>query len=249
MNIAGDESLPPLLLFHGVGDDSALMWVYNAKALSQKMRLYAVDTLGGPGRSVPNAGYDRDFDDEAWLIGLMDQLGLDQANVAGVSHGGYLAQLLAMRRPDRVRRIACLAAATPTGKGSPMKTMLKIFMPEAAFPTKRNTTKLLTKLSGENAAAFTQIPLILDHFTALLRGYNNMAMGYHKVLCFEEAQITAIRDKALYLAGDRDPFMLYGGKQAIQKLGMNARFYPSAGHGLNHELPDVIDQALIDWFL
>ncbi len=31
----GKEDGPPLLMFHGVGDDSALMWIYNAKALNR----------------------------------------------------------------------------------------------------------------------------------------------------------------------------------------------------------------------
>lgn len=52
-----------MILFHGVGDDSALMWVYNAKRLGERYKLYAIDTMGGPGKSVPNENYNKDFDD------------------------------------------------------------------------------------------------------------------------------------------------------------------------------------------
>lgn len=31
----GSGDGPPLVLFHGVGDDSALMWLYNAKKLAE----------------------------------------------------------------------------------------------------------------------------------------------------------------------------------------------------------------------
>lgn len=250
VNCAGDERLPPLVLLHGVGDDSALMWVYNAKALCEGMRLYAVDTIGGPGRSVPNAAYGEGFDDALWLDDVLDGLGLSQADVAGVSHGGYLAQMYAIRRPDRVRKIACLSVAVSSGerKGSIMKTM-RIFLPEAAFPTRANAVRLLKKLSGDNAAAFTDNPLILEHFTALLKGYQNMTMRPHKVLSFEASAYDALRPRALFLAGDRDPFMTMGGKATIERMNMNARFYPTAGHGLNHELPDEINGALLKWFL
>lgn len=33
--LVGDKSNPPLLMFHGVGDNSAVMWVMNMHELSQ----------------------------------------------------------------------------------------------------------------------------------------------------------------------------------------------------------------------
>ncbi len=57
INIAGDKANPPLLLFHGVGDNSALMWIFNAKYLSKYFRVYAIDALGGAGRSVSNINW------------------------------------------------------------------------------------------------------------------------------------------------------------------------------------------------
>ena len=49
----GDKNLPTLVLFHGVGDDSALMWIYNAAFLSKHFHIFAIDTIGGPGKSIP----------------------------------------------------------------------------------------------------------------------------------------------------------------------------------------------------
>jgi pimeloyl-ACP methyl ester carboxylesterase len=50
------------------------------------------------------------------LGGLLDQLGLEQADVLGISWGGGLAQQFALRRPDRVRRLVLVA----TGPGALM---------------------------------------------------------------------------------------------------------------------------------
>jgi len=55
--LCGNKSKPPLVLFHGVGDNSALMWLYNARELACHFRIYAIDTIGGPGKSVPNRNY------------------------------------------------------------------------------------------------------------------------------------------------------------------------------------------------
>jgi pimeloyl-ACP methyl ester carboxylesterase len=249
VNVFGKSDAPPILLFHGVGDDSALMWIYNAAALAPHFRLYAVDTLGGPGKSVPDNSYNKEFDGAVWIDGILDSFGLKDVNIVGVSHGGYLAQYYALIRPERVNKVICMASSVPAGvTGSPMKTMIKIFFPEALFPTKQNIKKLLVKLSGKNSAAFTENPLIFEHFTYLLRGYNNMAMRYHKVMGFSDEQIESIRSKILYLVGEADPFSILGGKAALEKYKMNARFFANAGHGINHEIADEINAILIEHF-
>ncbi|MGG6311647.1 alpha/beta fold hydrolase [Paenibacillus macerans] len=248
VNVFGAANAQPILLFHGVGDDSALMWIYNAAALAPHFRLYAVDTLGGPGKSVPNHNYNKAFDDAIWIDEILDGLGLEQVNMAGVSHGGYLAQYYVLHRPQRVSKVLSMAASVPAVGGNPMKTMIKIFLPEALFPTKRNAVKLLNKLAGRNSAAFTENPLVFEHFTLLLKGYNNMAMKYHKVAGFTDEQIGSIRDKVLYLSGEADPFMILGGKNELEKHQMNARFFAEVGHGINHEIADEINAIFIEYF-
>lgn len=249
VNVFGREDAAPIVLFHGVGDDSALMWIYNAAALAPHFRLYAVDTLGGPGKSIPNEHYTKEFDDAEWIDDLLNGLGLKQVDLAGVSHGGYLAQYYAIHRPERVQRVVSMASSVPAGSaGNPMKTMLRVFLPEALFPTKRNVIKLLAKLTGKNTAAFTDNPLIVEHYTYLLRGYNNMAMSFHKVNSFTDDQIDSLREKTLYLMGKADPFYILGGGTALQTYKMNRRLFEDTGHGINHEMADEINHILIEYF-
>lgn len=241
----GNPDNPSLVLFHGVGDDAALMWIYNAKYLSQYFCVYAVDTLGGPGKSVPGEKYDKEFDDVLWIDQILDKLEIEQAFFAGVSHGGYLVQLYTLCRPERVKKGISIASAVPVGKkGSPMATMMKIFFPEALFPTQKNVKKLIQKLSGENAAAFTENQDIMEHYTCLLKGFNNMAMGYHKVRTFTEEEVDAIREKVEYLVGLEDPFEKLGGENALKENHMKVTFYEKAGHGLNHERAEEINEKI-----
>jgi len=247
---AGNHEAPPLVLFHGVGDDSALMWVYNAKALSSGLRIYAVDTIGGPGKSEMGHAYGKSFDDVQWIDDVLDQLGIDKTNIAGVSHGGYLAQLYTLKRPERVKRTLCISSTVPDAKkGSPLKAMIKIFLPEALFPTKNNIEKLLRKLAGNNVEVFTGNKDIMRHYQALLKGFNNMAMTYHKVTGFSPDEIAQIREKILYLVGEEDPFQKLGGKEMLLKNHMHAIWYPHAGHGLNHELAEQVNQKMLEYFL
>lgn len=244
----GKEDKPALVLFHGVGDDSALMWIYNAKALSEHFHVFAVDTLGGPGKSRPNQNYTEKFDDVQWLDEVMDALGLTRMYLAGVSNGAYLTQLYGAARPERVIKMVCMAGSVPAGEGgSHMKAMMRIFLPEALFPTQGNVVRLIRKLTGGNSRVFLDNPAIMEHYRYLLGGFHNMAMRYHKISRFRDAQIDTLRDKILFLVGEDDPFALLGGKAMLERYHMNARFFKQVGHGINHEMADEVNRILIEY--
>jgi len=245
----GDAALPPLVLFHGVGDNSALMWVFNARALAARFHVYAIDTLGGPGKSRPNAQYGRGFDQVAWIDQTLDALGLERVRLAGVSNGAYMAQHYAIARSERVIRVACLSGGIAAGEaGSPLWAMLRVFLPEALFPTRSNTRKLIAKLSGDHSAAFTDDPLLMEHYYWLLRGFNTMAMGFHRVERFSDAEAGRLAGKSLFLCGESDPLGDRSRAEAQgEKYGVPFRFFPGAGYGLNHELPGEINAILIDF--
>ena len=246
----GQEENPPLVLFHGVGDDSALMWIFNAPELSRYFHIFAIDTLGGPGKSVPNGNYNKDFDDIRWIDGILDALQVDRAYFAGVSHGGYLVQAYTLHRPEKVIRTVSISGTVPVGgKKNSMTAMMKIFLPEALFPTDRNVVKLIRKMSGKHSEVFTENRDIMAHYKALLKGFNNMAMGYHKITAFSPEEVDRIRDRVVYLAGTEDPFEKLGGREILLKNHMNAVFYDGAGHGLNHELAEEINRKIISVFL
>lgn len=260
---AGKDGSPVLVLFHGVGDDSALMWIFNASELSRHFKIYAIDTIGGPGKSVPNENYNESFDDIIWIDQIFDCLKIDKAFIAGVSNGGYLVQYYTLERPQRVLKgisiSSTVSAAAPSelvdeknarkAKATAMKNMMKIFLPEALFPTDRNVSKLIKKMCGKNYNVFTDNPVIMAHYKGLLRGFNNMAMRYHKVIAFTSTEVDSIRDKLIYLVGEEDPFEKLGGKERLIENKMNVIFYPDAGHGLNHELYSQINQKIVQVLL
>jgi pimeloyl-ACP methyl ester carboxylesterase len=246
----GKEDKPPLVLFHGVGDNSALMWIFNAKELAEHYQIFAIDTIGGPGKSCPNENYNKDFDATKWLDEIFNSLRLDRAYIAGVSNGSYITQHYAIMRPERVIKIISMSGCVSVKEnGSPLKTMLKVFLPEALFPTKNNVIRLIEKLTGENSEVFTKNTIIMEHYTYLLKGFNNMAMSYHKLKYFDEAQLSLIRDKALFLRGDSDPLGDEARVKAIlDKYNMNYRFFKGVGHGINHEICKEINNIIIEYF-
>jgi pimeloyl-ACP methyl ester carboxylesterase len=243
----GREDGTPLVLFHGVGDDAALMWVYNAKRLGEHFKVYAMDTMGGPGKSVPNENYNKDFDDIKCIDEVLNGLAIGKAVIAGVSNGAYLVQAYTLHRPEKVIKGICIAGAVAVGgKKMAMLAIMKIFMPEALFPTEKNMVKLVRKLCGSHYTEFSGNKVVMEHFRSVLKGFNNAAMGYHKVEGFTSEEIDKIRPKITYLVGEEDPFQKLGGRELLIENKMDAIFYKDAGHALNHELHDEINEKIIE---
>ena len=109
----GPEQAPPLVLLHGSGANSST-WFADLPAWSEHFRVYAVDLVGEPGLSAPSRP---DLSTEAgalWLDDVFEGLGLERAAVVGMSLGGWTALDYAIRRPDRVTRLALMC---PGGVG------------------------------------------------------------------------------------------------------------------------------------
>lgn len=248
--MCGEEASPPLVLFHGVGDDSALMWLYNAKELAKHFRVYAIDTMGGPGKSCPNENHTKNFDCIKWLDVVFEKLHLERFYIAGVSNGAYITQHYGIMRTDKVIKMICMAGSVYLDNGSPLKRMFKVFLPEALFPTKKNLVKLIKKITGYNWQVFTNNSELMEHFTYLMRGFNLRAMTYHKMVYFNESQLNSICGKVLFLCGESDPL---GDadivRNSFDKYHLDYRFFPSVGHGINHEISEEINEIIIDYFI
>src|SRR4051812_8414540 len=75
VNVCGPTDGPPLILLHG-GGTTAATWFANVAELARRHRLYAVDRIGEPGRSIQGERPPRTVRDLlGWLDGVLDGLG------------------------------------------------------------------------------------------------------------------------------------------------------------------------------
>ncbi|MFI1281219.1 alpha/beta fold hydrolase [Streptomyces sp. NPDC020858] len=107
---AGPEEGDPLVLLPALGesaDDRALV----RDALARERRVYALD-LRGHGRSARTAEYSLELmrDD---VLGFLDALGLDRADLVGHAAGAVVAHLVAQAAPHRVVRLVLEGVPAP----------------------------------------------------------------------------------------------------------------------------------------
>ena len=107
--VSGRRSGPPALMIQGLGADKHL-WNLQRAALAPWYRTIAFDNRGAGRSDKPYGSYSLEqmADDAA---AVLDDAGEDSAHVIGASMGGVIAQLLALRHPERVRSLtlACTA--------------------------------------------------------------------------------------------------------------------------------------------
>ncbi|MDP3749608.1 MAG: alpha/beta hydrolase [Phenylobacterium sp.] len=105
---------PPVVLLHG-GLASSETWGAQVQALSKAHRVILIDTRGH-GRSTRDGqpfSYDLMASD---VIGVMDRLKVERADLVGWSDGAIVGLTLAMKAPGRVGRLFAFAAnSDPSG--------------------------------------------------------------------------------------------------------------------------------------
>lgn len=102
----------PLLLIHGSGPGVTAWanWRLVMPAFAQNRRVIAPDMLGFGYSERP---IDQQYNRQRWVehaIGVLDALGIEQTDIIGNSFGGGLALALAIRHPNRVRRLVLMGS-------------------------------------------------------------------------------------------------------------------------------------------
>jgi pimeloyl-ACP methyl ester carboxylesterase len=127
---AGPKNAPPLVLLHGYMATS-VMWAPNIADFSRDYRVYAIDVMGQPSKSVPDQPIRDATDYVAWLTATFDGLDLARVSLLGMSFGGWIALRYAVAAPERVRNLALLSPGgfLPFVKQFGLRAMLMVYVP------------------------------------------------------------------------------------------------------------------------
>lgn len=242
--ISGPQDAPPLALIHAMGIGST-MWLPNIASLSENHRVYAIDTIGDLNKSLltddeyyPKKGADYSL----WLTDLFDSLGIDQAGMIGASMGGWIAMNHAIHAPDRVRMVALLG---PMGIRSNVAKVFTRLMTILLNPSEKNKRSIIDWALGEN-------PIVQRDYAEYMYYAVECPgkMGFPVNLSGEELkELTA--PVLLFLGGEDRPI---GNPQPVAEKAkkhlstVEVIILPGAGHVMNIEEPEVVNQRLLEFF-
>jgi pimeloyl-ACP methyl ester carboxylesterase len=138
-----------MLLINGLGSDST-EWLFQLPEFAKRFLVITFDNRGAGGSDTPPGPYTtaQMADDAA---ALLTHLGADRAHVLGVSLGGMIAQEVALRHPDQVRKLV-LACTAPGGEGSvrPAPDVLKKFVRSPGGDPEEEIRRVLPFLYSED---------------------------------------------------------------------------------------------------
>jgi pimeloyl-ACP methyl ester carboxylesterase len=238
---SGDPASPPLVMTHpaAVG---AFVWSSIITPLSEKHRVYALDTIGDVGRSdlvdpdrYPNRG--RDY--SAWLDDVYEKLEITHADVVAGSMGGWIAMNHAIYAPTCVRRLVLLG---PMGL-PPWRATLAVLVPFAWYamrPTDAKFERIIFRASGEGER-------VNREFRPWMRIMGKCKPRTGQPFHIPSRKLRMIRSPTLVILGGKDG--LVGSATAAAKRARSIpdceiEILPRAGHIMSVDEPEFVGKRV-----
>lgn len=247
----------PVVLISGLGY-GAWYWQWVAAALAEHYQVITFDNRGAGGSSQPNGPYTVAMM-AADTAGLLDGLGITGAYVVGHSLGGFIAQELAVTRPDLVSKVV-LAATNHGGKHVIPITpaALAVIMNREGDPLDLIRRGIAVACApGFSEAQPDKVQALIDY---RLSGpvpqaqYTAQTMAGAGMAMLSDEQVTqrmaAITGPVLVLFGEHDNVVPPGNAELLTSKLPNAKsvILPGVGHMFPIENPAATAKTLHDFF-
>jgi 2-hydroxy-6-oxonona-2,4-dienedioate hydrolase len=239
---------PPLVLLHG-GMGSWNHWTRNVDALAARFTVHALDLPGcGDSPSVP-----RETADEAYVdlvVAAIGNLAGDgTVRLAGFSFGGITAALVAARMGARIRKLSLLGPGG-FGKSVAVLDLRKIPPDEAGIAAVRDVLRhnLRVMMCAQDSTV-TEETIDLHYANVRRTRFDGrrFSLGNHIA-----AALGRIASPVQVIWGECDvlPHPSLQPRIDICRAiipGIRVDLIPGAGHWVQYEAPDAVNEAMIDF--
>ncbi len=209
----GDPAAPPVLLIQGLGAQ-LVGWPdgFCAALVERGFHVIRYDNRDvgrsthfhdAPEPDLPavlagdlsSASY-RLSDLAADAVGLLDVLGIYSAHVVGASMGGFIAQTMAIERPDRVRSLISMLSTTgdpSVGQGDP-ETLRALFSGPKAVTRQEVMDQAVRSVALVGSPGYPSDPAEVAERAGLAydRGYDPVGIARQAVACVASGDRTAL---------------------------------------------------------
>jgi pimeloyl-ACP methyl ester carboxylesterase len=226
----------PLILLHG-GFGTVEDFASQTPELAKRFKVVAFERPGH-GRTADNGEPFTFTRMSEYTVDFMESLGLKRANLVGWSDGAAVALLVAIARPDLVKRVVSVGGFFNTGNLS-AKAMdwLKAATPESFRKDVPEVVRRYDELTPDGAA----------HFPVVFEKTRRMWLNEPDIRKEELAGISA---PALVMAGDRDETPQEHTLELFRSIkGAQLCIVPGSTHFLLTEKPDAANRAILEFLL
>ena len=181
------------------------------------------------------------------IAAAMDELGIKNADIFGVSQGGMIAQYLAIERPDLVHKLVLVVTAARNNSTIEMVVQNWITMTEQR-DFKALVLDMAEKMYSENYVK--KYHLLMPLLTILQKPKDPerfMILAKSCLTCNTYEELEKIQCPVFVIAGGQDKIVGAKASQEIaQKLDCKSFIYEQLGHGAYEEAKDF-NQRVYDF--
>jgi len=247
---SGPKDAPPLVLLHGYMANST-MWIPNIADLSKDYRVYAVDAMGQPGRSIPDPDKPiRDAADyAAWLGTTLSGLNLDRISLVGMSYGGWLALNFAVTAPERVGKLVLLSPAAsfqPVVRRMGLHGMLMFLI-----PTRLTVNACFAWMGFKDTPGDTLTRRVLDLAYLGVKHFR-FSPETARIMpsVFSDDELRALHVPVLLLMGDGE--VIYDPAEALARArqllpNFDGELVPQCNHDMCFSQHRIVDARVLDF--
>jgi pimeloyl-ACP methyl ester carboxylesterase len=218
------------------------MWFPNVGDFSKTYRVYAVDTIGQPGKSIPSRTLSASNSND-WITEVLNELGIKNTLVAGISLGGWLSMNYAFHNPERVNRAVLIDPAATFARVS-TTFFWHSLIPVMIHPTRLGLTRYFRWLTRGNVVN-------KDFGEMMILGIlNTRPQQPVRATFFRDDKLRQVRVPVLLLIGERS--VIYAPKSVLRRAtqlvpDIKAEIIPEASHGLNMEQAELVNRHIVQF--
>ena len=254
---SGPADGAPVVLLHGFPESAASWEPVSARLNESGLRTYAPNQRGySPGARPDGVDSYRIDHLVADVIGLLDALDLDTAQLVGHDWGAAVAWVVAARHPDRINSLTTVSVPHPGAFGWALR--------EDADQKERSSYIRLLRMEGkaervlldDNAhslrAMFGDVvpPALVDRHVALLSepGALTAALNWYRAMTSDFEQTPAVTVPTTYVWSTGDQAL---GRAGAERCGefVDAPYEFVVLDGATHWIPEQRPDALADAIL
>jgi pimeloyl-ACP methyl ester carboxylesterase len=249
---SGPKDAPPLVLLHGYWA-TLTMWAPNVEDLSKDHRVYAIDVMGQPGKSIPGEPVRNASEYVAWLTATLDALHLGRVSLVGMSYGGWLALTYAITAPARVQALVLLSPAAsflPLVRPFSLRGMLMVFWPTRL--TVRSFMRWLGFIDRAGDAARRRAGEMVVDLMYLGMKHIRIPRETMRIAptVFADEELRAVRVPTLVLIGEHE--VIYDPAAALARARrlipvVDGDLVPRSSHDMCVSQHQLVDRRILDF--